>query len=329
MLLGGLVLLLAKFWAWWLTNSNAILTDALESIINVVAGGFALFSLWLSAQPRDENHPYGHGKIEFLAAGFEGALILLAGLLILYKSVYNLVHPQPLQQLDLGILLVAISGLANFFLGSWLKREGKKGHSLILVADGAHLQSDAWSSLGLLVGLGILYFTGWAWLDSLTAMIFGGVILFTGLRLVRTSIAGIMDEADHELISQLVEALQARRHDNWIDLHNFRVIKYGSTLHIDCHVTLPWYFRLTESHREVVRLEELTQDLCARPVELFIHTDPCEPPASCHICRKADCPVRKAPFEAEVEWTLENIILNERHYEGTDNPSGERGIDGK
>lgn len=126
MLLGGLVLLLAKFWAWWLTNSNAILTDALESIINVVAGGFALFSLWLSAQPRDENHPYGHGKIEFLAAGFEGALILLAGLLILYKSVYNLVHPQPLQQLDLGILLVAISGLANFFLGSWLKREGKK-----------------------------------------------------------------------------------------------------------------------------------------------------------------------------------------------------------
>jgi cation diffusion facilitator family transporter len=311
----GVALLVGKFLAWWLTNSNAILTDALESIINVAAGGFALYSIWLSAQPSDENHPYGHGKIEYLAAGVEGSLIVIAGLLILFKSVYNLVNPQLIGQLDLGMVLVAGSGVVNYVMGVILSREGKRAHSLILQADGAHLRSDAWSSLGLLVGLGLLMLTGQPWIDSVTAMLFGGVILVTGFRLVRSSVAGIMDEADHGLISEVVGALQDGRHPNWIDLHNFRVIKYGSTLHIDCHLTLPWYFQLVDAHEEVARMEAMVRAHCARPVELFIHSDPCEPPHSCRICTKSDCAERKHPFEKSLPWTLARILPNKRHHD--------------
>ena len=314
-LLAGCILLAGKFFAWWLTNSNAILTDALESIINVAAGCFALYSIWLSAQPSDENHPYGHGKIEFLAAGFEGALVFLAGVVILAKSIYNIVYPQPIGQLDFGMLLVGISGFVNYVLGAVLRREGKKSHSLILQADGAHLQSDAWSSLGLLGGLALLWLTGWTWVDSATAMIFGCVIVIAGFRLVRSSIAGIMDEADHGLISQMVGELQEKRHDNWIDLHNFRVIKYGPTLHIDCHLTLPWFYQLKDSHEEVRRMESMIRGFCTRPVELFIHSDPCEPPYSCRICNKSDCLERQHPKEEEIPWTLERILPNKRHHE--------------
>ncbi len=311
----GVILLGVKFVAWWLTNSNAILTDALESIINVAAGGFALYSIWLSAQPSDENHPYGHGKIEYLAAGVEGSLIVLAGLVILIKSVYNLMHPQPIGQLDLGMALVAVSESSIMSWGVVLLREGKRGHSLILQADGAHLRTDAWSSLGLLGGLGLLLLTGQPWIDSITAMVFGGVILVTGFRIVRSSVAGIMDEADHGLISGMVGALQERRHSNWIDLHNFRVIKYGPTLHIDCHLTLPWYFQLVEAHEEVVRMERMVREYCAQPVELFIHSDPCEPPRSCRICTKSDCPERMQEFEEALPWTLERILPNKRHHD--------------
>ncbi len=310
----GLALMGAKFVAWWLTNSNAILTDALESIINVVAGGIALFSLIFSMKPRDENHPYGHGKIEFLSAGFEGALILIAGALIIGKGIYNLIYPQEIGQIDLGIVLVAISGLVNYILGVLLQRQGQRSHSLVLIADGKHLKSDAYSSVGLIVGLVLIYITNLAWLDNVTAILFGGIILYTGYKLVRESVAGIMDEADYQLIEQLVDILDKHRADNWIDIHNFRVIKYGPTLHIDCHVTMPWYLLIQDAHREIDRIEQLVGEHSGTPVEMFIHIDPCEPPRACTICRKADCHVRKAPFQTEVVWSLSNVMRNEKHY---------------
>lgn len=310
----GILLMAAKFIAWWLTNSNAILTDALESIINVVAGFTGLYSLWLASKPRDRNHPYGHGKIEFISAGFEGALILLAGGLIIAKGAYNLVYPQEIRQLDVGILLVGISGAINYLMGFLLKREGGRSSSITLHAAGAHLQSDAYSSAGLLVGLGLLWVTGMAWLDNAMAILFGGVIFVTGIRLLRSSIAGIMDEADYQLIEELVKMLDQRRPANWIDVHNFRVIKYGATLHIDCHLTLPWYFEVRRGYAEVTRFEKLMREHCAVPVEVFIHTDPCDPPSACRICWKEDCEVRKAPPEERLTWTLENIMQDRKHH---------------
>lgn len=309
----GFGLMAVKFLAWWVTNSNAILTDALESIINVVAAAFGLFSLLLAAKPRDSNHPYGHGKVEFISAGFEGALIFLAGIAIWFKAGYNIVYPQPLYQLDLGLALTAFAGLANFGLGHYLERRGVHANSLIMEASGKHLKSDAYSSAGLLIGLGLVLITGIPLLDNLLAILFGGVIMFTGYQLVRRSVAGIMDEADYQLIDDMVATLQRHRRDCWIDVHNFRVIKYGPTLHIDCHMTVPWYYDTRRSHAEVKNFEDLLKANSSVPVEFFIHADPCDPPRNCSICQMKGCPERQAPSELKVEWTLENIMKNAQH----------------
>lgn len=312
-LIVGLGLMSIKFIAWWATNSNAILTDALESIINVVAAAFGLYSIWLSALPRDRNHPYGHGKIEFISAGFEGALILLAGLSIMGKALYNIWYPQPLAQLGLGLALTAFAGAVNFGLGYYLKKLGQKQHSLILSASGAHLISDAYSSVGLVLGLGLVMATGLPLLDNILAIGFGSVILYTGFKLVRTSIAGIMDEADYQLIRSMVQTLQEERRDQWIDIHNFRVIKYGATLHIDCHMTLPWYYTTRQNYEEIKAFEAVMMAHAEVPIELFVHIDPCEPPENCKLCPVRNCAKRQAPQQERVDWTLDNIMKNQKH----------------
>lgn len=308
----GILLLAAKFVAYFLTHSNAILTDAVESITNVVAAAFALYSLHLSSLPKDQNHPYGHGKIEFLSATLEGAMILIAGLLIVGKSVYNLFVPQEIHQLDMGILLIAGSGLINFFIGLVTSRNGKKKQNLVLHAGGKHLLADAYSSAGLVAGLIIISLTGLVWLDSVVALVFGGIISITGARILRFSVAGIMDEADYELLQQIVEVLNKNRRPNWIDIHNLRVIKYGSTLHIDCHLTVPWYLNVKDAHSEVKAVEELVNTHFDSNIELFIHVDPCIPP-SCKICEKLVCEHREHPFEQRLEWKFENVIGNKKH----------------
>lgn len=182
------------------------------------------------------------------------------------------------------------------------------------MADGKHLKSDAYSSAGLLVGLVLIYFTNINWLDNITAIIFGGIILYTGFKLVRASVAGIMDEADYQLIENMVKFLDEHRRENWIDVHNFRVIKYGATLHIDCHLTVPWYFTTRQSHEEVKLFEKVIAQNLSSPVELFVHVDPCEPPGNCTICRKADCEVRQATLQTNVQWTLANIMKDQKHH---------------
>ena len=308
----GIALMAIKFIAWWFTNSNAVLSDALESIINVVAGAFALYSLVIAAQPRDHNHPYGHGKIEFVSAGFEGALIFLAGISIIGKAIYNLQFPQPIGALDIGVILTVVTGGFNYIMGIYLEKRGRKVESTIMVASGKHLQSDAWSSLGLIIGLGLVWATGWYVLDSVIAILFALLIIYTGYGLVRSALAGIMDETDTALVAEIVEQLQAHRSPHWIDIHNLRVIKYGAHLHIDCHMTVPWYFTTREAHQEVEALERLANDNRENPVELFIHIDPCMP-NSCPLCMKEDCAYRKHVFEKRVEWTMDNVVVNERH----------------
>ncbi|WP_276495829.1 cation diffusion facilitator family transporter [Pontibacter litorisediminis] len=308
----GVVLLAAKFLAFILTNSNAILTDALESIINVVAGAFSLYSLIISARPRDENHPYGHGKIEFVAATLEGALILVAGGAIIVKSILNLIKPIPLQQLDVGILLIAASGLVNYAVGYVTERKGRQNNSLVLAAGGKHLKTDAYSTVGILIGLLLIYLTGMIWLDSVVAIIFGLMIGYTGYRILRSSIAGIMDEADYELLQRIVQVLNQNRRENWIDIHNLRVIKYGSTLHIDCHLTLPWYLNVQEAHDEVEAVARVVRDKIDPSIEMFIHTDPCITP-SCTVCTKGDCELRRQAFKERVEWDFEKVIADRKH----------------
>lgn len=309
----GILLLAGKFLAYILTHSNAILTDALESIVNVLAGLFGLYSLWLAAQPKDHNHPYGHGKIEFVSASLEGSLITIAGISIAGKAIYNFFYPTAVKQLDIGLLLTAIAGLINYGLGIWAARRGRQQQSPTLVASGQHLKSDAYSTVGLLLGLSVLWFTGWNWLDNVIALIFAGIIGWTGYRILREALGGIMDEVDPSRIEEIVAILESHRRENWIDIHNLRIIRYGSELHIDCHLTVPWYFQVPEAHDEVDHLEVLLNDKIAAPVELFVHTDACRP-KSCSLCNKQNCPVRQAPFEALVPWQPAQIMRNAQHH---------------
>ncbi len=308
----SVVLLAVKFFAWIITGSVAILTDALESIVNVVAGFFGVYSLYLSAKPKDLEHPYGHGKIEFISAAFEGALISFAGLLVIYKAILSLSQPHAVSKLDLGIYLVAITALINLFAGLYCIRIGKKNNSLALIAGGKHLRSDTYTTVGIILGLLLIYFTGIQWLDSVVAMIFALIILYTGIRIIRSSVAGIMDEADLNLLREMITMLNSKRNPNWIDLHNMRIIKYGPMLHIDCHLTVPWYFNVVEAHQEIENLSEEVKKHYGRSIELFIHSDACVD-FSCPICEKMDCPVRKHPFVKKIDWNLENVSANHKH----------------
>jgi cation diffusion facilitator family transporter len=306
------VLMAIKFYTYFITGSNAILTDALESIINFVAGSFALYSVILASKPKDLDHPYGHGKIEFLSSGLEGTLISLAGLSIIGKAIYGFFYPHQIQQLDLGMLAIAFTGAANYGAGRYLQKTGARYGSLTMIANGKHLLTDAWSSLGLVLGLGIIYFTGLVWLDNVVAILFGSFIIYTGYGILRNSISGVMDEADHELIERITEILNRKRRPAWIDLHNMRVIKYGNQLHIDCHLTLPWYFNLVEAHQEMDLFQLAIAEEMEEPIELFIHLDPCLE-QSCAICTLQECNVRKKQFQHRITWTLENVIENKKH----------------
>jgi cation diffusion facilitator family transporter len=312
----SIILFALKVAAYFLTNSVAVLTDALESTVNVVTGFTGLYSLRLAAKPRDDNHPYGHGKIELISASFEGILILVAGLIIVYEALINLLHPHEVGQLGTGILIVSSTALINYGLGWWAIRTARKHHSMALEASGKHLHSDTWTTAGIVAGLLLLHFTGIAWIDSAVAMVFAIFIIVEGGKIIRKTVAGLTDEADAELLQRLIEALNLQKREAWIDLHNLRVIKYGPILHLDCHITVPWYYNVNQAHEEVSALENLIAAEFQQSLEMFVHTDGCIPPNCCRVCPLEQCTVRKAQFEGRLEWTLENVTLNQKHGMG-------------
>jgi cation diffusion facilitator family transporter len=306
------VLLIAKFWAYYITHSVAVLTDAMESIVNVVAGFIGLYSLYVAAKPRDVDHPYGHGKAEFISAAVEGTMVLIAGVLIVYNAGKNLIYPVQIQQLDTGMYLVGATAVVNWLLGFVCLRQGRKNKSLALIASGKHLQTDTYSTIAIVAGLLLILLTGKIWIDGVVAICFGVYIIYTGYKILRVSLAGIMDEADMELLEKMVDLLEKNRRDNWVDLHNLRVIKYGNVLHVDCHMTVPWYLNVAQAHDEIDTLGGLIRGEFGESLELFVHSDGCKY-FQCHICKKMDCPVRQHAFKKVIDWNLDNALQNERH----------------
>ena len=266
----------------------------------------------LAAKPRDADHPYGHGKVEFLSAGVEGSLVIVAGFIIIYKAVQSLFYPHGIAKLDFGIYLIAFTAIVNFIVGRICIRTGKKNQSLQLIAGGKHLITDTYSTSAILAGLVVIYFTDYIFIDSLIACAAAIIIIYTGYKIVRVSIAGIMDEADEKLLKDIVAVLNKNRKENWIDLHNMRIIKYGSTLHCDCHLTVPWYLNVNEAHAEIEALGSLIRNEFGEAVELFVHSDPCRN-YSCKICYKQNCMVRQHEFQKRITWTMKNISRDAKH----------------
>lgn len=309
----SVVLMLAKFGAYFITHSNAILTDAAESIVNVLASSFAFYSIYLATLPKDENHPYGHGKVEFFSAFVEGVLIAVAGVIIIFKSSYDLIVPREIHQLLDGAIIIGITGVINLLVGYYLINTGKKHRSLTLEADGKHLLTDAVTSGGLVIGILLIKVTEIYWLDSVISILLGFYIVYSGYKLTRKSVGGLMDESNVELVETIVEILQNNRHNSWIDVHNLRAQQYGSDLHIDCHLTLPYYYDLNQVHTEISSIDHLINGNADRNTELFIHADPCLPEC-CNYCKQMDCPVRQEAFAGEIRWNLENTTKNKKHF---------------
>lgn len=312
MLVFSCALMGLKFFAWYITRSNAILTDAFESIVNVVAGTFAMFSMMYAARPRDEDHPYGHGKIEFVSAGFEGALIVLAGGFIFYKAITGLIIPREVLHAETGAWLSALTGGCNLIMGLFLVKQGKADDSSLMKANGKHLISDTISSVGLVAGMLLIYFTGLRWIDNVLALVLASYLMYTGYKIVRESLGNLLDEQDREKIHQMIRILNEKRRPQWIDIHNLRVLKYGSVLHVDAHITLPWYLTLEESHAEVTALERLLQTEMGTEMEFFIHADPCLD-MSCSVCPVENCQHRKRPMQQRLDWTEKNMLPDKKH----------------
>jgi len=312
-LITGIILMMAKFGAYFLTSSNFVLTDAAESIVNVVASSFAFFSIYLASQPRDENHPYGHGKVEYFSVFIEGALIGIAGVIIIIKSIYGIFYPAAIHDLLVGAIIIGITGAINGGLGYYMIGRGKFLPSITIEADGHHLITDMVTSLGLVLGLLLIYFTKIVLLDSLLSILVGLYILYTAYKLIRRSVAGLMDEADFDVVTEIVQMLDQQRKDEWIDLHNFRAQKYGNELHIDCHMTLPNYLDLNRVHTEVSLVDKLVNSHITK-TELFIHADPCVPQC-CHYCSMPNCPIRSEAQTTRIPWTMEKVIRNKKHFE--------------
>lgn len=307
------IILLGKLAAYFLTHSVGVLTDALESIVNVVAGFISLYSLHWAAQPKDEGHPFGHGKVELISASIEGILISVAGGMIIYEGIKRLFLPVEIQKLDIGIYIVAVSGVINYLMGWYSVRIGKRYNSMALVAGGKHLQSDTYSTIGLVAGLLVLYFTGIAWIDSALALLFGAVIIITGISILRKTVANLLDGADEKLLNELADTLNEKRQPEWVDIHNAKVIKYGNCLYLDCDLTIPWYYNIEQGHKLGSVLKESLQEKYADRVQLTIHFDPCNifDRVKCGQCAMGNCPYRKTEFKELEKISLANFTQNE------------------
>ena len=300
-------LLAAKYQAYHLTGSTAILSDALESIVNVVAAVFALGGIIFAGRPADRNHPYGHGKIEFFSAAFEGGLIAFAAVLIVYEVILSLLRGPDVRALDVGVPIVLGAGLVNLLLGWYLVRTGRRYDSLTLVADGRHVLADFYTSAGIVIGLLLVRFTGIAWLDPVVAAVVALNLMWTGFRLVRQAAGGLLDEEDTALLDRLLEVLQPHLGRGVIRVHHLRAIRAGRFHHVDAHLVVPEFWSVERSH-------ELAEDLAERLIkevgvegEMTLHTDPCHR-VYCRMCDLDDCPVRRETFAGRPRLTLEEAV---------------------
>jgi cation diffusion facilitator family transporter len=307
----SLLLLGLKFFTYRMTHSSAVLSDALESIINVVAGAFAALSIWVAAKPPDPNHPYGHGKIEYFSAGFEGALIVLAAAGIFYAGIRQLWFPKALPNLREGVLLLVAATMANGLMAMVLIRIGKRTDSIALIADGRHLFTDVFTSLGVVAGLIMVRYTGWLWMDGAVACVVGVHILIAGTRLVIESSTRLMDASDPRLLDRITALLNQHRRPDWIDIHQLRAWRAGSLIHVDLHLVLPGDVALREAHHEAKALERLLlEDF--QNISVLIHMDPCDP-CQCPQCIRTDCRTRERPPTSQSEWSRD--ILTRRAAE--------------
>jgi len=305
-LIVGITVFAGKLLAYALTGSNAIFADAMESTVNVVAAGMLLFALNLASKPPDRDHPYGHGRVEFLSAALEGTAITVAALLIMAASVRDLLAGPTVQNLDLGVALTIAFTLANLLLGRHLVRVGERTHSMALVADGRHIMTDVWTSGGVVAGLGVVWLTGWVWADPLVAIVLAVNVIREGWVLLRNAVGGLMDQVDNETLDEVVRVLESERGESLIDAHGLRSWRSGARRHVDVHIAVPRFFDVERIHRIHDRIEAALFLGESQPGDVVVHFDPCDA-SLCRSCRMSECPIRGSGFEEAFVFDRERL----------------------
>jgi cation diffusion facilitator family transporter len=306
-LLVGTLLLGVKYLAYQLTGSTAILSDALESIVNVIAALFALGGLVVAGWPADRNHPYGHGKIEFFSAAFEGGLIAFAAVVIIKEAGEALLFGHEVRQLNLGLVITVGAGLANAVLGLFLLQVGRRHRSMTLIADGTHVLTDFWTSVATAIGLGLVMLTGKAWLDAVVAGLVGLNLVWTGLGLVRHAAGGLLDEEDVPLLQRVVHAINANLVPGVVRIHFLRAIRSGRFTHVDAHLVVPEFWSVEQAHEFGDAFERRVMRSLDLDGEMAFHIDPCHR-QFCAGCDVDPCPVRLAPFTGRTWIPLDEAV---------------------
>ena len=313
-LIGGIVLMGVKFWGYTQTGSQAVFSDAMESIVNVIAASLALFVVFYAAKPADDDHPYGHGKAEYFSAAFEGGLITFAGLVIIAEAISALVQGRQVFNAQFGILIVAGAGIGNLILGLALLRVGKSRQSVALIASGKHLMSDFWTSVAVIGGLALVWWTGLTWLDSATAILIGILLAREGFKLVRGSVGGLLDEEDIEVLRELEAIFSPLATGGIIQIHHVKVIRSGAFHHIDAHLVLPEFWNITQAHDRTDAFEERVTANYPYGAEMNFHLDPCRH-AYCSVCDLKECPVRTEEFKERMPVKLDHLRSKEEPKE--------------
>lgn len=308
-----------KLIAYRYTDSQALFSEAMESIVNILTAFIAFYVVYHAAKPADKDHPYGHGKMEFLSAGLEGGLIAFAAFLIIIEASQALYEKRPVQSLDFGLSLLAATGLINLVVGFYLKKLGHDKKSAALEASGRHLVADFWTSAGVFLGLFLVYLTEFWWLDAVIAMGVSLHLIREGYGLIRKSLAGLLDEEQEDVTRQIQQVVNNHHHEGIIQVHHVRVIHAGNYHHIDAHVVVPEFWTVEEAHGQSLAYEKkIIKDYGFRG-EFHFHIDPCRR-LYCRFCDLKECPVRKEPFQAYRQMTLTELTDPDEPREVTQKP---------
>lgn len=300
-------IMLFKFAAYYVSSSQAIFSDAAESIVNVAAAFLALLVISQAFKPADRDHPYGHGKMEFFSAAFEGGLIAFAAIAIMYKAIQALFTGVHVEELGAGLILIGVGAVLNLGLGLYLKKIGEQSNSKALLASSAHVLSDLWTSVGIILGLGLYLLTGLVWIDPLIAIIVALFLAYSGISIVRSAFRDLLDTEDETLLNKLGSLVEKHSFPGMIQVHHARILRSGIFHHIDAHLVLPQFWDIDKAHRESGVFEKKIMTEYEFAGEICFHIDPCRK-AYCVNCDYADCPIRVEEFKMCKLFCMEEFL---------------------